>query len=81
MSNPFGYSFNNPFVEMQDVGQPVEFSPRADTITDNIINDDMDDGRYYEHLDVWEGRLTAEVDDDFFQDPVHFHTLQRVIDV
>ena len=80
MSNTFGYSFNNPFVEMEDAGQPVEFSPRADTITDNIIDNDVDDGQYYEDLDVWEGRLTAEVDDDFFQDPVHFPTLQRVID-
>jgi hypothetical protein len=32
-------------------------------------------------LDKWEHRLQEEVDEDFFQDPREFHTLQRVIDV
>jgi hypothetical protein len=35
----------------------------------------------HEDLDVLEDRLTADVDDDFFEDPKKFHTLHRVIDV
>ena len=35
----------------------------------------------HEDLDILEDRLTTEVDDDFFEDPLKFHTLHRVIDV